>query len=284
MLDFTGQVALITGGSRGIGAETAKLFAELGADVAISYYMDDAAADDVRTAVEAKGRRCLVIRADVSSERDCVQMVDLTAADLGRLDILVNNAGIWTEAAIERMTSDVLDRTIDVNIKGCFYTASAAVPHMKKQKTGNIIFVSSTAGQRGEAFHSHYAASKGALISLTKSLATELAPHNIRVNCIAPGWVDTDMSHENPRKQRRPQVSVAYTPGTGGQSRRACRPDRLHGLGLGQLHHRRNIKCQRRRGVGGIEVLCQGVLDACLWLTFPRFAGILRFVPNVCGA
>jgi 3-oxoacyl-[acyl-carrier protein] reductase len=196
MFDFKGQVVLITGGSRGIGAETARLFARLGADVAISYSTDNMAAEDIRSAIVAMGRRCLVIRADISSERDCVQMVDMTAAELGRLDILVNNAGIWTEAAIERMTDEVLSRTIDVNIKGCFYTTSAAAPYMKKQKSGNIIFISSTAGQRGEAFHSHYAASKGAMISLTKSLSTELAPHNIRVNCVAPGWVDTDMSHE----------------------------------------------------------------------------------------
>jgi 3-oxoacyl-[acyl-carrier protein] reductase len=95
------------------------------------------------------------------------------------------------------MTDDILNRTVDVNIKGCFYTTTAAVPHMRKRKSGNIIFVSSTAGQRGEAWHSHYAASKGALISLTKSLCNELAPYGIRVNCVAPGWVDTDMSHES---------------------------------------------------------------------------------------
>jgi 3-oxoacyl-[acyl-carrier protein] reductase len=196
MFDFHGQVALITGGSRGIGAETAKLFAKCGADVAINYNIDSAAADDVRQEIEALGRRCLVLRADLGSPRDCNELVESTVSDLGRIDILVNNAGIWTEAAIEYMTEEVLDRTIDVNIKGCFHTTSTAAHYMKKQKSGNIIFVSSTAGQRGEAFHSHYAASKGALISLTKSLAPELAPFGIRVNCVAPGWVDTDMSRE----------------------------------------------------------------------------------------
>jgi 3-oxoacyl-[acyl-carrier protein] reductase len=172
------------------------LFAELGADLAFSYHADKKAAYEVKAAIERLGRRCLTVMADVGKRVDCEGLVESTMREYGRLDILVNNAGIWTEAAIEEMSDKVLDETIDLNIKGCFYTATAAVPHMKRQKSGNIIFVSSTAGQRGEAYHSHYGASKGALISLTKSLAPELAPFGIRVNCVAPGWVDTDMSHE----------------------------------------------------------------------------------------
>jgi 3-oxoacyl-[acyl-carrier protein] reductase len=196
MHSFKNQIALITGGSRGIGAATALLFAELGADVAISYHADKKAAYEVKGAIERLGQRCLTIMADISKRADCEMIVESTIREYGRLDILVNNAGIWTEAAIENMSEYILDETIDLNIKGCFYITTAAVPHMKRQKSGNIIFVSSTAGQRGEALHSHYAATKGALISLTKSLATELAPFGIRVNCVAPGWVDTDMSHE----------------------------------------------------------------------------------------
>jgi 3-oxoacyl-[acyl-carrier protein] reductase len=195
MIDFTNQVVLITGGSRGIGAEAARLFAEYGAEVAISYVSNEREARRVKEAIEELGRRCLIIEADIARRADCERMIALTIEALGRIDILVNNAGIWTEAAIENMTDAILDRTIDVNLKGCFYAATAAVPYMKRQKSGNIIFVSSTAGQRGEAWHSHYAATKGALISLTKSLASELAGDNIRVNCVAPGWVDTDMSH-----------------------------------------------------------------------------------------
>jgi 3-oxoacyl-[acyl-carrier protein] reductase len=197
MINFNNQVALITGGSRGIGAASARLFARLGADVAINYYSDQKAAETVRADIERLGRRCLVIKAEIGLRKDCENLVKRTVKELGRIDMLVNNAGIWTEAAIENMTDEILNRTIDINIKGCFYTASTAVPHMKVQKSGNIIFIASTAGQRGEAWHSHYAASKGALISLTKSLATELASHNIRVNCVAPGWVDTDMSHSS---------------------------------------------------------------------------------------
>ena len=196
MMKFHNQVVLITGGSRGIGAATARLFAELGADVAINYYANKSGAEKVKADIGKIGRKCLIVKADVGVRPDCEDLVKATIDEFGRLDILINNAGIWTEAAIEDMTDEILDRTIDINLKGCFYTTSAAVLYMKKQKSGNIIFVSSTAGQRGEARHSHYAATKGALISLTKSLCPELAAYGIRVNCVAPGWVDTDMSHE----------------------------------------------------------------------------------------
>ena len=196
MIRFDDRVALITGGSRGIGAATAILFAKLGADVAINYFANSGDAEKVKSEIEKMGRRCLVVKADVGKRKDCDRLVKTTIDEFGKIDCLVNNAGIWTEAAIEEMSDDILDRMVDVNIKGCFYTTTAVVPYMKKRKSGNIIFVSSTAGQRGEAWHSHYAASKGALISLTKSLCPELAAYGIRVNCVAPGWVDTDMSHE----------------------------------------------------------------------------------------
>lgn len=197
MIKFDGRVAIITGGSRGIGAATARLFAELGADISINYFANRGQAEQVKADIEKQGRRCLVEKADIGRRADCENLVRSTVEELGRLDVLINNAGIWTEAAIEDMSDEILDRLLDINLKGCFYTASAAVPYMKKQKYGNIIFISSTAGQRGEAWHSHYAASKGALISLTKSLSSELAADGIRVNCVAPGWVDTDMSHES---------------------------------------------------------------------------------------
>ncbi len=196
MLRFDDKVALVTGGSRGIGAATTRLFAELGADVAINYYANKSEAEKVKADIAEMGRKCLIVKADIGKRHDCENLVKATIDEFGKLDILVNNAGIWTEAAIEDMTDDVLDRTIDINLKGCFYTTSATVPYMKKQKSGNIIFISSTAGQRGEAWHSHYAATKGPLISLTKSLCPELAAYGIRVNCVAPGWVDTDMSHD----------------------------------------------------------------------------------------
>jgi 3-oxoacyl-[acyl-carrier protein] reductase len=197
MIDFEGKTVLITGGSRGIGAASARLFAELGADVSINYHANKDEVEKVRYDIEQLGRQCLMIKADMGKRTDCENLVNKTIEKFGKIDVLVNNAGIWTEAAIENMTDDILDRLLDINLKGCFYMTSAVVPYMKKQKSGNIVFIASTAAQRGEAFHSHYAASKGALIALTKSLCSELADFNIRVNCVAPGWVDTDMSHES---------------------------------------------------------------------------------------
>jgi len=172
MINFTGKSVLITGGSRGIGAETAILFAELGADIVINYYANPEKAELVKSHIEKSGRRCSIVKADVGKRADCEKLVQTAIDEFGKIDILVNNAGIWNEAAIEDMTDEILDSLLDINLKGCFYTSTAAVPYMKKQKSGNIIFVSSTAAQRGEAWHSHYAASKGALISLTKSLCT----------------------------------------------------------------------------------------------------------------
>ena len=121
--------------------------------------------------------------------------------EFGRIDILVNNAGIWTYGEIDTMKENVWDQTMDVNLKGTFLFCHYVVPIMKRQGGGSIINISSTAGQRGEAFHSHYAATKGAIISFTKSLSSELGKDNIRVNCVAPGWVDTDMSADTLRRE-----------------------------------------------------------------------------------
>jgi 3-oxoacyl-[acyl-carrier protein] reductase len=196
MIDLKDKTVLITGGSRGIGAAVAVLFARAGADVAITYASADSSAKKVTDEVHNIGRRCVALKGDVSSEEDVTWVVNEAVRILRRIDVLVNNAGIWTHGEIASMPEEVWDQTIDVNLKGMFLMCRAVVPLMKKQRGGNIINVSSTAGQRGEALHSHYAASKGGAISLTKSLASELAPCNILVNCVAPGWVDTDMCTE----------------------------------------------------------------------------------------
>jgi 3-oxoacyl-[acyl-carrier protein] reductase len=196
MFDFKGKTILITGASRGIGAAAAILFARFGGKVVINYRGNETEAEKVLKRIKDAGGNAATYQADIADNEACHKMVDWTVKEYGSIDILVNNAGIWKEAAIEAMTPEKLAETVGCNLNGCFYCTTAAVPHMKDRKAGNIIFVASTAGQRGEAFHSHYAATKGALISLTKSLAPELAPHNIMVNCVAPGWVDTDMSHE----------------------------------------------------------------------------------------
>jgi 3-oxoacyl-[acyl-carrier protein] reductase len=194
--NFQDKTVLVTGASRGIGAATAILFARHGANVVINYKTNEGKAREILEQITIDGGTVRLFKADVSSFDRCRAMVNWTVSEFGRIDILVNNAGIWKEAAIEDMTPDKLTETLSANVNGCFYCAAAAVQHMKEQGSGNIVFVSSTAGQRGEAYHSHYAASKGAIISLTKSLAAELAPFNILVNCVAPGWVDTDMSHK----------------------------------------------------------------------------------------
>jgi 3-oxoacyl-[acyl-carrier protein] reductase len=197
MISLKNKVALITGASRGIGKVTALLLAEAGCKLVMNYCNNKQGALQVASGAKKFGVAVKPFRADVSQKRQVDEMVGYTIEEFGKIDILVNNAGIWKYAGIDKMTEEQLRETIEVNLYGIFYAITASVPHMMRQKSGNIINISSTAGQRGEPFHSHYAASKGAIISLTKSLAVELAPYNIRVNCVAPGWVDTDMSHES---------------------------------------------------------------------------------------
>lgn len=193
MINLEGRKTLITGGSRGIGRATSILFARAGSDVAISYLKQEASALEVKREIEDMGRECLVLQADVSREGEARNLVERVIQDWGQIDCVVNNAGIWTYGEVGHMASAVWEETMKANLDSVFYICNAVVPHMKKQARGWIIIVTSTAAQRGEAFHSHYAASKGALIAFTKSLSTELAPYNILVNSVAPGWVDTDM-------------------------------------------------------------------------------------------
>lgn len=200
MKSLNGKVALITGASRGIGAATAILFAEAGAHLALNYLSREAEATGVATQAQSLGVRAIAIQADVSRFDDVRALFKRAIDEFGRVDILVANAGIWTGDAIDELEEDKWQETIEVNLKGVYACCHFAAKHMKQQKSGCIITVSSTAGQRGEAFHSHYAASKGGIISLTKSLASELGPFGINVNCVAPGWVDTDMSADPLRR------------------------------------------------------------------------------------
>ena len=206
MINLSNKVAIITGASRGIGAATASLFAKAGIRaVVINYNRDRDAAEHVVGECESFGAAALPIRADVSRVAAVDRMIEKTVARFGRLDILVANAGIWKEAPIEKMTETDWDETIDINLKSIYACCHSAARVMIQKRRGTIILVSSTAGQRGEPFHSHYAASKGAIISMTKSLAAELGPRGITVNCVAPGWVATDMTEDalNDPKERR---------------------------------------------------------------------------------
>jgi 3-oxoacyl-[acyl-carrier protein] reductase len=192
-IDLSSRTALITGGSRGIGRATADLLAGAGARVALNYLKDERAANSAVREIRAAGGEAMALAGDVSDADQARQLVRDVVAAWGRLDVVVLNAGIWDEDVAGRGDVAVWDRTYAINQRGAYLVTDAAIPHLEKHG-GSIVFVSSTAGQRGEARHSAYAASKGALISYTKSLAAELGPRGIRVNAVAPGWVDTDMS------------------------------------------------------------------------------------------
>jgi len=222
-LELDSKVALVTGGSRGIGAATVRLFAAAGAKVVFNYQSAKAQAEDLVR--ECGPANCRAVPCELSTAAAAGKLVAAAVAEFGRLDILVANHGIWPpeDAPIDRMTDEQWHRTIAVNLDSVFGLVKHAVGQMKKQRSpastqfkgriaaaagataaegtaadggaaGHIVLVSSTAGQRGEAFHCDYAASKGALISMVKGLSTELARDGIRVNCVAPGWVDTDMA------------------------------------------------------------------------------------------
>ena len=193
-LTLNSKVALITGGSRGIGAAAVRLFVAAGARVVFNYQAAKAQAEDL--ARECGAENCRAVQSDLSTTAAAQQLVSSAISAFGRLDILVANHAIWPpeDAPIDRMSDEQWHRTIAVNLDSVFSLVKHSVGQMKKQGDGHIVLVSSTAGQRGEAFHCDYAATKGALISMVKGLSTELARDRIYINAVAPGWVDTDMS------------------------------------------------------------------------------------------
>jgi 3-oxoacyl-[acyl-carrier protein] reductase len=198
-LSLIGKVALITGGSRGIGAATVAAFAGAGARVVFNYRTAEA---EAKAIVERIGpQSCAAVRCDLAGTETGRELVDAAVARFGRLDVLVVNHGVWPplDMPIDRMPDAQWQSTVAINLDSVFSLVKHGVAQMKKQPStgsarGHIVFVSSTAGQRGEAFHCDYAATKGAVISMTKGLSTELAPDGIYVNCVAPGWVETDMT------------------------------------------------------------------------------------------
>ncbi|HEV8151037.1 MAG TPA: SDR family NAD(P)-dependent oxidoreductase [Gemmatimonadales bacterium] len=193
MISLAGQRALITGGSRGIGRATALLFAKAGAEVGLTYHTRQAEAEAVASEIRALGRRAFVAGGDLADPAVVAQVFRECKTALGGLDCFVANAGVWPseEVPLASLSDARWRSTLAQNLDAVFLTTRAALGIMGKG--GRVVLVSSTAGQRGESYHADYAATKGALISLTKSLAIECAP-DITVNCVAPGWVETEMS------------------------------------------------------------------------------------------
>ncbi len=196
MINFNNKTVLITGGSRGIGQACVRLFAEARASVGFTFKADKKSTDRLVEKLSSKSK-VKSFKADLMNEVEIQDTVSSFEDHFGKIDILVNNAGIWKEAEVSKMTIDEWEETLKINLTAAFLFTKYAVSGMKKSRSGKIINIASTAGQRGEAYHSHYAASKGGMISLTKSLAAELGEYNINVNCIAPGWVITDMTKDS---------------------------------------------------------------------------------------
>ena len=198
-LSLSGKVALITGGSRGIGAATVHLFSAAGAKVVFTYQKARSQAEAL--AKECGEKNCHAVASNLDSSQSAGTLVAEAVKHFGRLDILVANHGVWPtqDVAIEKMTDEQWRSTLSINLDAVFGLVKYTVAQMKAQPrtgptAGHIVLISSTSGQRGEAFHCDYSASKGALISMVKGLSTELASAGIYVNSVAPGWVDTDMS------------------------------------------------------------------------------------------
>lgn len=194
LIDLSHRVALVTGGSRGIGAATAVMLAQAGADVALTYRTRKDEAEQVGRKIERIGRQWTILQADLSRREDCERVVRETAEAFSKLDLFIANAGIWPpeNVPVSEMTDEQWRTTMATNLDSVFWGTRAALRAM--QRGGRVVIVTSTAGQRGEAFHADYAATKGALISFVKSVAVEAAKEDITVNSVAPGWVDTEMS------------------------------------------------------------------------------------------
>lgn len=193
-MTLVGKVALVTGGSRGIGRAIALKLAENGADVAINYAGNTAAAEEVKAAIEQMGRKALLIQCSVADTDGVQAMVNQVVKELGRLDILVNNAGITRDGLLMRMKEADWDDVMNTNLKGVYNCSKAVMRTMMKQKSGRIVNMASVVGEMGNAGQANYAAAKAGVIGFTKSMAKEVASRGITVNAIAPGFIATDMT------------------------------------------------------------------------------------------
>jgi 3-oxoacyl-[acyl-carrier protein] reductase len=211
MIDLTGRHVFIAGGSRGIGRAAANFCARAGADITVNYVHNGGSAELVVDEVEDHGRRAIAIQADISEEGAADRAIDAAVERLGPLRGLVVSAGIFEGAPIEEMNSAFWDRTMAINLRGTMLAVKAAVRQMRKGRAGgSIVIYTSTAGQRGSDVFSAYAASKAAQIIFMRSMAKELAPDRIRVNCIAPAWTETDMAAPSLDELGRDDVARSF--------------------------------------------------------------------------
>ncbi|WP_337383425.1 3-oxoacyl-[acyl-carrier-protein] reductase [Acidaminococcus timonensis] len=193
-MTLVGKVALVTGGSRGIGRAVALKLAENGADVAINYAGNTAAAEEVKAAIEKLGRKAMLVQGSVADTDGVQSLVNQVVKELGGLDILINNAGITRDGLLMRMKEADWDAVLETNLKGVFNCSKAVMRTMMKQKSGRIVNMASVVGEMGNAGQANYAAAKAGVIGFTKSLAKEVASRGITVNAVAPGFIATDMT------------------------------------------------------------------------------------------
>ena len=188
------KVAIITGGSRGIGKEIAKKFAKENYNLVINYVSEKTNTEELKKEFEAFGAEVLFIKTNVTSYEECEKMAKDAINKFGKIDVLVNNAGVTKDSLLLRMKEEDFDTVINVNLKGTFNVTKACIPYMMKKKSGKIVNISSVVGISGNSGQANYAASKAGIIGFTKSVAKELASRNILANCVAPGFIDTDMT------------------------------------------------------------------------------------------
>ena len=188
------KVAIITGGSRGIGKEIAKKFAKENYNLVINYVSEKTNTEELKKEFEELGAEVLFIKTNVTSYEECEKMAKDAINKFGKIDVLVNNAGVTKDSLLLRMKEEDFDTVINVNLKGTFNVTKACIPYMMKKKSGKIVNISSVVGISGNSGQANYAASKAGIIGFTKSVAKELASRNILANCVAPGFIDTDMT------------------------------------------------------------------------------------------
>lgn len=207
MIDLRGQHVFVAGGGRGIGRATAIMAARAGAAVSVNYVRDAAAASETVATIQTNGGRALAVGADITLEGAAEVAMKQAVAQLGPLSGLVVSAGIFEGEPLDRMSLEFWQRTLSINLTGTFLAVQAAAPHLRQNGGGSMVIIASTAGQRGSDVFSAYATSKGGQLLFMRSMAKELAPDKIRVNCVAPGWTETDMSREALDAQGREAVS-----------------------------------------------------------------------------